>query len=127
MHTRLFGILASVAVIVAACGGATSSSAPPASAGAPGGSEAPAASSTPVASAANLADQQILHIDLGQEPATLDPNKAQSSDAIAVLSGLQRGLVYFDKDLKIVPELATALPEISADAKSMTFTLKDGL
>ncbi len=127
MHKRLFGILASVAVIVAACGGATSSSAPPASAGAPGGSEAPAASSTPVASAANLADQQILHIDLGQEPATLDPNKAQSSDAIAVLSGLQRGLVYFDKDLKIVPELATALPEISADAKTMTFTLKDGL
>ena len=127
MQKRLFGILASVAVIVAACGGATSSSAPPASAAAPGGSEAPAASATPVASAANLADQQILHIDLGQEPPTLDPNKAQDSTSIAVLSGLQRGLVYFDKDLKIVPALAAAMPEVSADAKTLTFTLKDGL
>jgi oligopeptide transport system substrate-binding protein len=127
MQKRLFGILASVAVIVAACGGATSSSAPPASAAAPGGSEAPAASATPVASAANLADQQILHIDLGQEPPTLDPNKAQDSTSIAVLSGLQRGLVYFDKDLKVVPALAAAMPEVSADAKTLTFTLKDGL
>jgi oligopeptide transport system substrate-binding protein len=126
MQKRLFGILASVAVIVAACGGATSSSAPPAST-APETSGAPAASATPVASAANLADQQILHIDLGQEPPTLDPNKAQDSTSIAVLSGLQRGLVYFDKDLKLVPELAKALPEVSADAKTLTFTLKDGL
>ena len=126
MQKRLFGILASVAVIVAACGGATSSSAPPASA-APGGSEAPAASSTPVASAANLADQQILHIDLGQEPPTLDPNKAQDSTSIAVLHALHRPLVFFDKDLKVVPALAAAMPEVSADAKTLTFTLKDGL
>ena len=30
MQKRLFGILASIAIIVAACGGATTSSAPPA-------------------------------------------------------------------------------------------------
>ena len=127
MQKRLFGILASVAVIVAACGGATTSSAPPASAAAPGGSEAPAASATPVASAANLADQQILHIDLGQEPPTLDPDKAQDSTSISVLHGLNRGLVFFDKDLNIVPALAAKMPEISSDAKTLTFTLKDGL
>ena len=130
MQKRLFGILASVAVIVAACGGATSSSAPPAStapesSGAPAASTAP--SSTPLASAANLAAQQILHIDLGQEPPTLDPNKAQDAVSIEVLHALHRGLVYFDKDLKLVPELAKALPEVSADAKTLTFTLKDGL
>jgi oligopeptide transport system substrate-binding protein len=126
MQKRLFGILASVVVIVAACGGATTSSAPPPASTAPGESGAPA-SAAPSASAADMADQQVLHIDLGNEPPTLDPNKAQSSDAIAVLSALQRGLVYFDKDLKIVPELAAALPTVSADAKTMTFTLKDGL
>src|SRR5262245_60025405 len=126
MQKRLFGILASVAVIVAACGGATTTSAPPATT-APGGSEAPAASATPVASAANLADQQILKIDLGQEPPTLDPNKAQDSTSIAVLHALHRGLVYFDKDLNLVPALAAAMPEVSADAKTLTFTLKDGL
>jgi oligopeptide transport system substrate-binding protein len=126
MHKRLFGILASVAVIVAACGGASSSSAPPAST-APGTSAAPGASASAAASGGNLADEQILKIDLGAEPPTLDPNMAQDSTSIAVLHALNRGLVYFDKDLNIVPALAKALPEISADAKTMTFTLKDGL
>jgi oligopeptide transport system substrate-binding protein len=122
MQKRLFGILASIAVIAAACGGATTSSAPPASA--PGAST-PAA--TPAPSVADLAEEQILKIDLGQEPPTLDPNMAQDSTSIAVLHALQRGLVFFDKDLKVVPELATALPEISADAKTLTFTLKEGI
>jgi len=126
MQKRLFGILASIAVIAAACGGATTTSAPPAASGAPGAS-ASASTESAAPSAADLATDQILKIDLGTEPATLDPNKAQSSDAIAVLSALQRGLVYFDKDLKVVPDLAAALPEISADAKTLTFTLKDGI
>jgi oligopeptide transport system substrate-binding protein len=126
MQKRLFGILASVAVIVAACGGATSSSSTPPAASAPAGqSAAPAA--TPAPSVSDLADEQVLHIDLGQEPPTLDPNKAQDSTSIAVLHALNRGLVYFDKDLKVVPELAQALPEVSADAKTLTFKLKDGL
>jgi oligopeptide transport system substrate-binding protein len=127
MQKRLFGILASIAVIAAACGGAsTSPSAPPAGSVAPG----PSASTAPVESAApsvDLAADQILKIDLGQEPPTLDPNMAQDSTSIAVLHALHRGLVFFDKDLKIVPELAQAMPEISADAKTLTFTLKDGI
>jgi oligopeptide transport system substrate-binding protein len=127
MQKRLFGILASIAVIVAACGGATTSSAPsaPAVSTAPGQSAAPVESAAP--SAADLAPDQVLHIDLGQEPPTLDPNKAQDSTSIAVLHALNRGLVFFDKDLKIQPELAQALPTVSADAKTLTFTLKDGL
>lgn len=124
MQKRLFGILASIAVIAAACGGATTSSAPPAST-APGDSAAPVV--TPAPSVSDLADVQILKIDLGQEPPTLDPNKAQDSTSIAVLHALHRGLLYFDKDNKVVPELAQALPTVSADAKTMTFTLKDGL
>jgi oligopeptide transport system substrate-binding protein len=124
MQKRLFGILASIAVIAAACGGATTTSAPPA-ASVPPGASAPAES--PAASVADLATDQILKIDLGTEPPTLDPNKAQDSTSIAVLSAVQRGLVYFDKDLKIVPELADALPVVSADAKTLTFTLKDGI
>jgi oligopeptide transport system substrate-binding protein len=123
MQKRLFGILASVAVLAAACGGATTSSAPPAST-APGES-APAVTAAP--SVSDMADDQVLHIDLGQEPPTLDPNKAQDSTSIAVLHALNRGLVFFDKDLKVVPELAQALPTVSADAKTLTFTLKDGL
>jgi oligopeptide transport system substrate-binding protein len=126
MQKRLFGILASIAVIAAACGGATTSpSAPPPASVAPGQSAAPAA--TPAPSVSDLADEQILHIDLGQEPPTLDPNKAQDSTSIAVLHALHRGLLYFDKDNKVVPALATALPEVSTDATTLTFTLKDDL
>ena len=125
MQKRLFGILASIAVIAAACGGATTTSAPPAGSQAPGASASAAASPAP--SGAALAAEQILKIDLGTEPPTLDPNKAQDSTSIAVLHAIQRGLVYFDKDLKVVPELAEALPEVSADAKTLTFTLKEGI
>ena len=123
MHKRLLGIVASAAVIVAACGGATTSTAPAVST-APGASTAPA---TTAPSAANLADQQILRIDSGREPPTLDPNKAQDSTSIQVLHAVQRGLLYLDKDGKVIPELAKDLPVVSADGKTLTFTLKDGL
>ena len=106
MQKRLFGILASIAVIAAACGGATTSSAP----------TAPAASTRPRRPVRGAGREprprarrtsptdQILKIDLGQEPATLDPNKAQDSDIdIAVLHALNRGLSIFDKDLKRRP------------------------
>ncbi len=124
MQKRLFGILASIVVIVAACGGATTSSAP---ASAPVVSTAPGASTpaeSPAASVSDMAETQVLKIDLGQEPPTLDPNKAQDSTSIAVLQAITRPLVYFDKDLKIVDALAES-HEISADAKTITFKLRD--
>ena len=121
MRKRLFGIMASVAVIAAACGGATTSSAPPPASTAPGQSAAPA---TPVPSVSDLATDQILHIDINVEPPTLDPTKAQDSTSIAVLHALTRPLVYFDKDLKVVPELAKSW-EVSSDAKTITFHLND--
>ena len=90
MQKRLLGILASVAVIAAACGGATTSLGAAAGVGRARCSAAPAA--TPAPSGADLADEQILTIDLGSEPPTLDPNKAQDSTSIAVLHALHRGL-----------------------------------
>jgi len=124
MQKRLFGILASIAVIAAACGGATTSSAPPASS-APGASGAPATAAPSPSEA--LAAEQVLRIDLGQEPPTLDPNKAQDSTSIEVLHALHRGLLYLDQEGKVIPALAEALPEVSADAKTLTFKLKSGL
>jgi oligopeptide transport system substrate-binding protein len=124
MQKRLFGILASIAVIAAACGGATTSSAPPPASQAPGTSAAPP---TAAPSVSDLADEQILRIDLHGEPPTLDPNKAQDSVSISVLHALNRGLLYFDKTGAVVPALAAALPEVSADAKTLTFKLKDGI
>src|SRR5512146_3242161 len=123
MQKRLFGILASVAIVVAACGGATATSAPPASTE-PGASPSTAAESPSAAPSSDLAADQILHMSALDEPPTLDPNKAQDSDSIAVLHALNRGLVFFDHDLKIKPELASSW-DISADGKEITFHLKD--
>jgi oligopeptide transport system substrate-binding protein len=123
MHKRLFGILASVAVIVAACGGANTSTAPSTAPGA-SGSAAPAGSAEP--STGNLADEQVLKLYLASEdPATLDPSKASTSTDIAILHSINRSLIYFDKDLNPVPALATKLPDVSADGLTYTFTLRD--
>ena len=124
MQKRLFGILATAAIVLAACGGATtspSSSTAPASV-APGGSTPPVESAAP--SGADLAADQILNVTAQGEPPTLDPNKAQDSNSITVLRALTRGLVYFDKDLKVVPGLASSW-DISSDAKTLTFHLRD--
>ena len=136
MQKRLLGIVASIAVIAAACGGAATSSAPAASqpaasapaasSGEPSGSAEPS-SSAAAASGGPLAADQVLHVSLGAEdPDSLDPSTASTSTDIGVLHALDRGLIYYDKDLNPVPSLATALPTISADGLTYTFTLRDG-
>jgi oligopeptide transport system substrate-binding protein len=118
MQKRLLGIFASMAILLAACGGATTSSAPGESA-APG--ESTEASAPPES---NLADEQIIRMALSGEPPTLDPTVAQDSNSLAVLKALHRPLVYIDKDLNVVDELAES-HEISADAQTLTFHLRD--
>jgi oligopeptide transport system substrate-binding protein len=118
MHKRLIGLLATGAILVAACGGATTSSAPATSAE-PGASTE--ASAMPEG---GLAADQILHLDIGQEPPTLDPNKAQDSASLSILRALHRPLVYINDKLEVVPALAESY-EISPDAKTFTFKLKD--
>lgn len=118
MHKRLIGLLASTAIVLAACGGATTSSAPATSA------EPGASTEASAPAEGGLAAEQILNVDIGGEPPTLDTNKAQDSNSIAMLSGLSRGLVYVDAENNIVPSLATSW-EVSPDAKTLTFTLGD--
>ena len=121
MHKRLLGLLASAAIMMAACGGATTTSAPPAASGpAP---SVDASASAPAASGA-LAAEQILKIDIHGEPPTLDPNKAQDSNSLAVLRALHRPLVYINDKLEVVDALAES-HEISDDAKTLTFHLRD--
>jgi oligopeptide transport system substrate-binding protein len=119
MQKRLLGILASITVIAAACGGATPSSAP-AESTAPGES---AAAVTP-APESDLAEEQVVRYGLVQDPATLDPNKAQDAVSIAVLQGLTSTLVRLDPEFKVIPALAESW-EISDDAKTFTFHLRD--
>jgi oligopeptide transport system substrate-binding protein len=114
---RLLALVGAVAIFASACGGTTATPVP--ASVAPG--ESPAESTEP---SADLAEEQIIRWPLVQDPATLDPNLAQDSQSTAVLTSVQRGLAYIDKDLNIVPELAESW-DISADAKTITFHLKD--
>jgi len=134
MQKRLLGILASIAVIAAACGGATTSTAPTtAPSTGTGASEAPGSSASAVSSAPTSSGASgpidpagVLHVSLGSEdPDTLDPSKASTSIDISVLHALGRGLLYLDKDLNVVPALATDMPTVSADGLTYTFKLRD--
>ncbi len=74
------------------------------------------------------AEDQVLRVPLGGEPATLDPNRASDSTSITVLNQLVRPLVYFDADLNTVSEGGLAESwDVSEDGQTVTFHLKDGL
>jgi oligopeptide transport system substrate-binding protein len=114
---RLLALVGAVALVASACGGTPASQAPASQA--PGESTAPSTEPS-----AELADEQIIRWPLIQDPATIDPTMAQDSQSTAVLTSVQRGLVYIDKDLNLVPGLAESW-DISPDAKTITFHLKD--
>ena len=72
----------------------------------------------------NRAAQQILRVDISGEPASLDPTKAEGGRETTVLKALNSTLVRLDKRLQVVPALAEKW-EISDDAKTLTFHLRD--
>src|SRR6266540_5318984 len=122
LQKRLLALVGVVAIMATACGGTPASQAPAAS-GSAGASGEPAASPS---AGGDLADEQVLKLYLASEdPHSLDPAVAETSTDIAILHSLNRGLLYFDKDQKLVPELAEAMPEVSADGLTYTFKLRD--
>lgn len=59
------------------------------------------------------------------DPRSLHPQAASGSDEISIIGGIQRGLLYYNQDLTLRPELATDMPDVSADGLTYTFTLGD--
>lgn len=114
---RLLALVGAFAIFASACGGSTAT--PPAGSVDPGAS-APASDDPN----AGLAAEQILRVDIQGEPPTLDPNKAQDSNSLTVLRALHRPLVYINENLEVVDALAES-HEISPDAQTLTFTLRD--
>ena len=62
-----------------------------------------------------------------QDPPTLDPALASDTYSLFIIHQLFSGLVTFDNDLNIVPDIAAALPSISADGRTYTFVLRKGV
>ena len=91
----------------------------------PGGG--PVATATPAA--ADQADPNgELVTNLGSEPDTIDPHRASFVGEISVIMSVFEGLMTLDPaTLKPVPAVAAKEPEVSADAKTWTFTIRDGV
>ena len=124
LSKRLLGLVGVVAIIAAACGGSTATSAPgsqePGTSAAPGSSRRP-----PGRAGTSPTSRSFASIWPAEDPHSLDPAIAETSTDIAVLHALNRGLLYFDQDQNIVPALAEALPEVSEDGLTYTFKLRD--
>ena len=65
-------------------------------------------------------------VGITQDLDSLDPHKAVAAGTREVLYNIFEGLVKPDKDGKLVPAVAESY-EISADGKTYTFVLRDGV
>jgi len=115
MRTKTFWLLpallvSSLALVAAGCGGSDESSSG-ATTGGEGGGEA-----------AN----QVITVNWGIEPPSLDPGLATDVTSSNILLNIMDPLVKLDKNLKPVPFAAKSF-ETSKDGKTVTFVLRDDL
>ncbi len=101
-------------VLAAACGGGGSTSSPPTVAGA-------AADNRPVKNGGTL------NIALDADPDALDPTTATTLNGRMVFASMCEKLYDIDAGTRLVPQLATALPQLSGDARTATIKLRTGV
>jgi len=70
--------------------------------------------------------QAVLNLGLQDSPSTLDPATAYNIPAIGVSHLMFNGLVTFDPQAKIVPDLAESWT-VSPDGREYRFTLREGV
>ncbi len=78
-------------------------------------------SSTP---STNLAADQTLKFPILDDFGTLDPAIADAETDQEIQQNMFNGLVKFDLNLNVVPDLATKMPDVSADGLTYTFSLR---
>ena len=100
--------------LAAACSGGGAASSPPSVAGA-------AADNRPVK------DGGTLTVALDADPDALDPTTATTLNGRMVFASMCEKLYDIDANTKLVPQLASALPRLSADGKTATIKLRTGV
>lgn len=106
---KLIAVLAGLVVVLAACGG--------------GGANNSGASAT---SGPAIDANAALRVDMGGEPPSADPTQVTDSQSITVERQVTATLVYYDKDLNVIPWLASSW-DISPDGTEITFHLRDNI
>lgn len=89
-------------------------------------------SDTPQTSTSSAAppEQQILRMRINGEPKTIDPGLVNFASEVSLTRQLFAGLFTYDESLKVVPQLATAVPTVdngglSRDGLTVSVKLKD--
>jgi peptide/nickel transport system substrate-binding protein len=73
-------------------------------------------------------DQGLITVGTTQKPRTLDPADAYELRSIALIRNLSDRLYTYDPgSTELKPQLATALPKLSADGLTYTITLRKGV
>ncbi len=122
---RAFSLAVALILLLSGCWPFAETSpqtAPPAS-GTPVVIGTPGTSVTPLpdsAGALNIAGQS-------EDPPTLDPALSTDSYSSLIIRQLFSGLVAFDDNLNVVPDIAATLPSVSSDGKTYTFVLRKGV
>ncbi len=123
MKKKLLSLLLATALVFSAtaCGGGSSNTSSEQSTEADDSSE-----SEGETAASNInKDTSTLYVNMASEPAYLDPalNSAVDGAALCVLAFA--GILTYDENDELVPELAEAMPEVSKDGKTYTVKLKE--
>src|SRR5262249_15610519 len=91
----------------------------------------PINSATPAPSASGdnrpAKDGGTLRVALSAEPDKLDPTLARTLVGRTVFNAICEKLYDIDATLAIVPQLAAALPQFSADGKTVTIKIRSGI
>lgn len=74
-----------------------------------------------------LKDGGELRVALSAEPDLLDPTLARTLVGRTIFNAICEKLYDVDEKLAVVPQLAAALPDTSADGKTVTIKLRQGL
>jgi peptide/nickel transport system substrate-binding protein len=75
----------------------------------------------------NAQAQKVLRVGLAEDPDVLDPTLARTFVGRIVFASLCDKLYDIDHNLHIVPQLATSLPHLADDGKTLTITLRQGV
>jgi oligopeptide transport system substrate-binding protein len=101
IRLRVLAVAAAAGMVALACGGNTGG----------GGAE-------------TLAADQVMTFPIQDDVGTLDPAHASSGVEITFTQEVFSGLYKFDNSLKVVPDIATGMPDISSDGKTYTFKMR---
>lgn len=72
----------------------------------------------------SLASNQTLRFPIQTDPATLDPAMLDTEPEAQIAHNLFDGLLTFDNNMNVVPDIAAAMPKVSDDGLTYTFTLR---